>query len=59
MVDLESPFAYRSRKLDGAVSLAEETDQNGHKANFSREASLPWAGSRENISTPVEAEVFS
>src|SRR5437762_4721573 len=38
MVDLESPFASRSRKLDGAANLPEETDQNGHKSNFSREA---------------------
>ena len=38
MVDLESPFACRSRKLDGAANSPEETDQNGHKSNFSSEA---------------------
>jgi hypothetical protein len=59
MVDLESPFASRSRKFDGAANSPEETDQNGHESNFSREAKLPWAGSRENISTPVEAKLFS
>jgi len=59
MVDLESPFACRSRKLDGAANSPEDTDQNGHKSSFSSEAYRPWAGSRENISTPVEAEVFS
>jgi len=37
MVDLESPFACRSRKLDGASNWPEDTDQNGYKANFSRE----------------------
>ena len=59
MVDFESPFACRSRKLDGAANSPEETDQNGHKSNLSREAYSPWAGSRENISPPVEAELFS
>jgi len=59
MVDLESPFASRSRKLDGTANSPEETDQNGHKSNFSSEVYLPWAGSRENISPPVDAEVFS
>jgi hypothetical protein len=59
MVDLESPFACCSRKLDGATNSPQETDQNGYKSNFSREAQLPWAGSRENISPPVEAELFS
>jgi len=58
MVDLESQFASRSRKFDGAANSPEETE-NGHESNFSREAKLPWAGSRENISTPVEAELFS
>jgi len=38
MVDLESPFASRSRKLDGAANSPEDTYQNGHKANFSSEA---------------------
>jgi len=38
MVDFESPFASRSRKLDGAANSPEEAYQNGHKANFSREA---------------------
>ena len=59
MVDLESPFASRSRKLDAAANSPEETDQNGHKSIFPREAYSPWAGSRENISPPVEAELFS
>jgi hypothetical protein len=59
MVDLESPFACRSRKLDGAATSPEEAYQNGHKSNFPREAKFQWAGPRENISTPVEAELFS
>ena len=59
MVDFKSPLASRSRKLDAAANSPEDTDQNGHKPNFFREASLPWAGRRENISRPVEAEVFS
>ena len=32
MVDLESPFACRSRKLDGSANSPEETYQNGHKS---------------------------
>ena len=59
MVDLESPLACRSRKLDGAPNSPEETDPNGHKSDFFSEAQFPWAGSRENLSPPVEAEVFS
>jgi hypothetical protein len=38
MVDLESPFACRSRQLDGTASSPEETHQNGHKSYFSSEA---------------------
>jgi len=38
MVDFESPFASRSRKLDGAANSPEDTYQNGHKSNFSSEA---------------------
>src|SRR5438876_3108069 len=35
MVDLESPFASRSRKLDGAANSSEETYGNGrHESNF-------------------------
>jgi hypothetical protein len=59
MVDFESPFACRSRKFDGTANSPEDTYQNGHESNFSREAKIQWAGSRENISTPVEAELFS
>jgi hypothetical protein len=29
-----------------------------YQPNFSRETKLQWAGSRETISTPVEAEFF-
>ncbi len=29
-----------------------------NKPNLSREVKLQWAGSRETISTPVEAEFF-
>jgi len=29
-----------------------------NKPNFSRAVKLQWAGSRETISTPVEAELF-
>src|SRR5881227_3470321 len=59
MVDLESPFASRSRKLDATANSPEDTYQNGHKPNFSREATLQWAGSRENISPPAVGGVFS
>jgi hypothetical protein len=38
MVDLESPFASRSRKLDATANSPEETYGNGHKSNFLREA---------------------
>jgi hypothetical protein len=38
MVDFESPFASRSRKLDGTANSPEDTCQNGHKANFFSEA---------------------
>ena len=38
MVDFESPFACRSRKLDGAANSQEDAYQNGHKSNFSSEA---------------------
>ena len=38
MVDLESPFACRSRQLDGTASSPEETHQNGLKSHFSSEA---------------------
>jgi hypothetical protein len=38
MVDLESPFACRSRQLDGTANSPEETHQNGHKSHFSSEA---------------------
>ena len=59
MVDFKSPLASRSRKLDAAANSPEDTDQNGHKANFPSEAEFQWAGRQENISRPVEAEVFS
>src|SRR5207247_597751 len=52
MVDFESPFACRSRKLDGTANSPEDTHQNG-KSNFSSEAKLQWAGSREKMSTPA------
>src|SRR5437867_9905313 len=48
MVDFESPFACRSRQLDGTANSLEDTHQNG-KSNFSSEAKLQWAGSREKI----------
>jgi len=38
MVDLESPVACRSRKLDGTTNSPEETDPNGHKPHSFREA---------------------
>ncbi len=41
MVDLESPFACRSRKLDGIANSPEETHQNGHKSNFSQRSLIP------------------
>ena len=51
-------FACRSRKLDGTANSPQDTHQNG-KSNFSSEAKLQWAGSRENISPPAVGEVFS
>jgi hypothetical protein len=37
---------------------AEKLMSMEHKPNFSRAVKLQWAGSRERISTPVEAEFF-
>jgi hypothetical protein len=38
---------------------AEKLTRMDNKPNFSREVKLQWAGCRERISTPVEAELFS
>jgi hypothetical protein len=59
MVDPESLISLAAlAKLDRTANLAEDTYQNG-KSNFSSEAKLQWAGSRENISPPAVARVFS
>ena len=41
---------------DGTLSRAEKLTRMDNKPNLSREVKLPWAGPREIISTPVEAE---
>ena len=38
MVDFDSPLAWRSRNSTAAPNSLEETYQDGHKSNFSREA---------------------
>jgi hypothetical protein len=38
---------------------AEQFTSMDNKPNLSREVKLQWAGSRERLSTPVEAELFS
>ena len=43
---------------DGTLSRAEKLTRMDNKPNLSREVKLPWAGPREIISTPVEAEFF-
>ena len=45
-------------KLDGIVTRAEKLTRMDNKPNLSREVKLQWAGSRETISPPVEAEFF-
>jgi hypothetical protein len=55
---VSTTLACRARKLDGTANLPEDTYQNG-KSNFSSEAKLQWAGSRENISPPAVGGVFS
>ena len=51
-------LACRSLKLDSIVTRAEKLTRMDNKPNLSREVKLQWAGSRETISTPVEAEFF-
>jgi hypothetical protein len=51
-------LACRSLKLDSIVTRAEKLPRMDNKPNLSREVKLQWAGSRERISTPVEAEFF-
>jgi hypothetical protein len=50
-------LASRSLQLDSIVTRAEK-HENENKPNLSREVKLQWAGSRETISTPFEAEFF-
>jgi len=45
-------------KLDSSSPSAEKLTRMDNKPNLSREVKLQWAGSRERISTPVEAEFF-
>jgi hypothetical protein len=45
-------------KLDSIVIRAEKLTRMDNKPNLSREVNLQWAGSRERISAPVEAEFF-
>jgi hypothetical protein len=51
-------LACRSLKLDSIVTRAEKLTRMDNKPNLSREVKLQWAGPREIISTPVEAEFF-
>jgi hypothetical protein len=53
-----SSLAALSNSMASSPS-AEKLTRMDNKPNFSREVKLQWAGSRERISTPVEAEVFS
>jgi hypothetical protein len=52
-----SPLAALSNSMASSPS-AEKLTTMDNKPNLSREAKLQWAGSRERISTPVEAEFF-
>jgi hypothetical protein len=51
-------LACRSLKLDSIVIRAEKLKRMDNEPNLSREVELQWAGSRETISSPVEAEFF-
>jgi hypothetical protein len=63
MVDNENTFWLAALSNSVALPLAaEETTRmsNQHKPNFSSEAKLQWAGSRDrNLGPPVKAELFS
>jgi hypothetical protein len=52
-----SPLAALSNPMPSSPS-AEKLTTMDNKPNLSREVKLQWAGSRETISTPVEAEFF-
>ena len=47
MVALKHQLACCSLKLDGIVTISRKLTRMGNKPNFSREAKLQWAGSRE------------
>jgi hypothetical protein len=53
-----SSLAALSNSMASSPS-AEKLTRIDNKPNLSREVKLQWAGSRERISTPVEAGVFS
>ena len=59
MVDTDHSLACRSRKLDGLATIIRAALREWKTSDFFRETKLEWAGSRETISAPVEAEVFS
>jgi hypothetical protein len=59
MVALKHHLACRCLKLDGRVTINRETHEDEHQAKLLRGMKLQWAGSRETISSPVEAELFS
>jgi hypothetical protein len=52
-----SPLAALSNPMASSPS-AEKLTTMDNKPNLAREVKLQWAGSRETISTPVEAEFF-
>jgi len=52
-----NPLAALSNSIVSSPS-AEKLRRTNNKPNFSREVQLQWAGSRERIPTPVEAEFF-
>src|SRR5437867_10761544 len=61
MVDFESPFAYRSRKLDGVATRSRETYEN-RKAKLIAIASKPMVSGlavEKQTPIPVEAELCS
>jgi hypothetical protein len=52
-----SPLAALSNSIISSP-VAEKLMRTDNQPNFSREVKLQWAGSREKVSTPVEAEFF-
>jgi hypothetical protein len=58
MVASKAPVLLAALSNSIASSPGRELTRMDNKPNLSREVKLQWAGSRETISTPVEAEFF-